>query len=377
MKKYILIIGAGLFGLTCAVKLKKKGYNPIIIEKRNSIGGNCATKFINNIEIHKYGSHIFHTNSKTVWDFVNNYTAFTNYKHTVKTIYNNKIYPMPISLKTINQFFNTNFNEEECKKFLLQKAIKLNHKPANFKEQIESQIGTELYKAFFEGYTYKQWNIDPKLLSVSIAKRIPIRYTQDDSYFNAKEQGMPSNGFNSWFKNMAKDINILYNCNFNNPNSYFNKFNTKGKYPTIYTGQIDNYFDFTYGTLGWRSLKFKTEILNKKNFQNTTVINYANLKIPYTRIHEFKYYHPENQKVIQANKTAIMYEYPTDYIKNKTDAFYPINSNKDIQVLDQYIKLAKKEKNNNIFFGGRLGLYKYMDMDTTIKTAINFIENNF
>ena len=375
MNTDFLIVGSGFYGSVLAERiasiLKKK---VLVIDKRDHIGGNCYSELdkTTSIEYHKYGTHIFHTSNKKVWDYINQFTKFNNYKHQVLTNHRNKIYQMPINLETINSFFNKNLNPEGAKKFLAQlTSIKKNWKPENFEEKAISQIGEKLYKAFIKNYTTKQWGINPKKLPASIFNRLPIRFSYNEDYFNNSDfQGIPLDGYTQIFKNLldSKKITTLLNSD------YFKiKEKINVKYSTIYTGPIDQYFNYRLGILDWRSVKFKKTVFNCDDYQGNSVINYPDLKFKYTRIHEPKHLHTERKYL--ANKTLVIKEYSYQDHKNP---YYPINNDNNKKLIAAYKELSKKEK--KVLFGGRLADYAYYDMDMTISASLvkfESIKKNF
>jgi UDP-galactopyranose mutase len=365
--KTVIIVGAGFFGLTCAYLLKDRGFNTVILEKQNELGGASASFYKDSIEVHKFGSHIFHTSYDDVWELINRFTDFNDYRHITLTKHNQKTYSIPICLPTINKFFGTNFNSLDAKKFVTQKLVKYRAKPKNLEEQALSTIGSELYEAFFKNYTKKQWDQDPKNLPTSIIKRIPIRFDNNIFYFDDKYEGIPKNGYNSLFESLVLGQKIIFNTDFNNPNSYFFREKLKDKFKIIYTGPLDEYFDFEFGELNWRSLDFEIKTLKIKNFQNNSIINYADIDKEWTRIHEFKHYQ-KDKKSFNANKTVIMKEFPRAYKRGKNYPFYPTNLLSDKEILKKYKNKIANEK--NVYFGGRLGEYAYNNMDITIKNAI-------
>ncbi len=374
MRTDFLIVGSGFYGSVLAERissvLKKK---VLIIDKRNHIGGNCYSEFDKktNIEYHKYGTHIFHTSNLKVWDYINQFTTFNNYRHQTLTHHKNKIYQMPINLETINTFFNKNFNPREAKKFLEKiTKDKKKFKPKNFEEKAISQIGDKLYSAFIKNYTIKQWGLNPKKLPASIFNRLPLRFNYNENYFNNSDyQGIPLDGYTSIFNNLLKNKKItkLINCD------YFKiKDKVKVKYFTIYTGPIDQYFNYKLGILDWRSVKFKKKIVKTDDYQGNSVINYPDLSFKFTRIHEPKHLHPERRYA--NNNSLVIKEFS---YKDHKNPFYPINNEKNKKLIYEYKKLAKKEK--NILFGGRLADYAYYDMDMTISAALvkfNYIKKN-
>ncbi len=355
MKKYdFIIVGAGLSGSVCARELTDKGYKCLIIDKRNHIGGNCYSEKINDIIIHKYGGHIFHTDNKIIWDYLNQFCEFSNYVAKVKAVYNNKIYSSPINLSTLNQIWGVT-TPSEAEILLNKKKIKIDN-PKNLEEWALSQVGEEIYKMFIYGYTKKQWNTEPKNLPISIIKRLQIRLNYDDSYLKGRYQGIPINGYDKLFEKMIKGCDILLNTPWEP-----NKFKYKN---IIFTGRIDEFFNYKFGKLEYRSLRFGEEHYNIKDFQGVATVNYTNEDIPFTRIHEHKHYNFTDQ-----NYTIITKEFPS----NIGDPFYPINNSVNDSLYNKYVEYSKNFK--NIHFGGRLGLYKYMDMDQIVENALLLIQN--
>jgi UDP-galactopyranose mutase len=365
MKTDFLIVGTGFYGSVLGERianvLKKK---VLFLEKRNHIGGNCYSEKdkTTEIEYHKYGTHIFHTSNENVWNYISNFTKFNNYKHQVLAIHKNKIFQLPINLETINSFFNKNLKPQEAIDFIKKKINKENiNKPNNFEEKAISMIGFDLYNAFIKNYTTKQWGVHPKNLNQSIFSRLPIRYNYLEDYFNhCKYQGIPLNGYTEIFKKMLSSPRIVVKLN----TDYFKiKEKIKVKYLTIYTGPIDKFFNYKYGKLGWRSVKFKHKIINVGDFQGNSVINYPDLKFKFTRIHEPKHLHLERNYA--KNKTLVIKEYALD---DNLNPYYPINSPENMRLIKIYKEKAKKIK--NVIFGGRLADYAYYDMDMTISAAL-------
>jgi len=360
MKKIdYLIVGAGLFGSTIARLLTDSGKECLVIDKRNHIGGNCYTEKYENIDVHKYGPHIFHTNNKMVWDFVNNFSTFNNFILHNKANYNGFIHSLPINLSTFQSILK--INEPKAAKRYIEELIKIDN-PINFEEIAISAVGEEIYKTLFLGYTKKQWGVHPTKLPISIFKRIPIRFNFNDNYFNDKYQGIPINGYTDFFKNLLNGININLNSDFINEREYFSEIADK----IIYTGKIDEYYDYKFGELDYRSLKFEEQIINTGDFQGNAIINYTNSNIKYTRIVEHKHFNPIN---INPN-TIITTEFPATYKVGENDPYYPINNFRNNKIYGQYFNL----KNKNIYFGGRLGEYKYLNMDEIILNAINLFK---
>lgn len=365
-----LIIGSGLFGSVIAENistiLKKK---VLILEKRNHIGGNCYSEFDDNtgIEFHKYGTHIFHTNNKLVWNYINKFTTFNDYRHQVFSNYKNKLFQLPFNLNTINKIYKSEFTPYEAKLFL-NKVISKHFcsSPTNLEEKAINNVGFKIYNMLIKGYTQKQWGKSPKLLPSSIINRIPVRYNYDSTYFNnAKFQGIPLNGYTKLFKNLTsnKNIEIKYNYEFSLKD--INKFDI----PIIYTGPLDYFFEFEYGKLEWRSLRFEKKIFNIDDFQGTSVINYPEIKIPYTRIHEPRHLHPERYN--NPKKTLTIKEFS---IKDDLNPYYPVNDKINRLIHRKYKNKVKKFK--NLYTGGRLADYAYYDMDMTISAALKLFNNN-
>jgi UDP-galactopyranose mutase len=364
--KYV-IVGSGFFGVTMAERLASHGEEVLIIEKRSHIGGNSYTYFDEEtgIEIHKYGSHLFHTSNEKVWEYCNRFTGFTNYKHTVWANHKNKIYSMPINMATMTAFFEKALSPNEAKELILKESQEIDS-VRSLEDKAISLIGSSLYNAFIKGYTQKQWQTDPKKLPEEIITRLPVRYTFNNNYFNDKYEGLPVDGYTKWIERMVdhKNITILTNTDFFDIKDKF-----KDGYTIIYTGPIDRYFNYVYGELSWRTLDFELETHNVKDYQGASVINYSDIDIEFTRIHEFKHLHPERN--YSTDKTVISKEYSRFANKND-EPYYPINSKEDRERLKKYRDLSKKEK--NVIFGGRLGSYQYLDMHMAIASALSKFE---
>jgi UDP-galactopyranose mutase len=349
-----LIVGAGLYGSVCARQLTDKGYKCFVIDKRDHIGGNCYSEKIENINVHKYGPHVFHTDNDKIWSYINKFSEFNNYNHRIKVNYNDKLYSFPINLFTLYQIFGIK-TPEEARLLLQEKRIPIPNNDQSLENWVLSIIGKELYEIFIKGYTKKQWNTDPKYLPADIIKRVPIRLNFEDNLFsNGKHQGIPIGGYNSLFENILSGITVELNCVGKNFNYAKN---------IIYTGKIDEFFDYKYGELEYRSLRFEQEIYKIKDYQGCSVINYTAENIPYTRVIEHKHF--ENS---DSESTVITKEYPSSI----GDPCYPINNSKNIQIYKKYIKLSRNIE--GLYFGGRLGLYSYLDMDKIIEHAISFTD---
>ena len=338
----------------------------LVLEKRLHIGGNCYSQFDEStgIEYHKYGTHIFHTNSKKILNYINQFTELNSYHHQVLTSYKNQIFQLPINLETINSFFKTNLRPYEVDSFL-EKERQNFPEPKNLEEKAVSLVGKKLYEAFIKGYTWKQWQTDPKDLPASIINRLPVRSNYDENYFkNGKYQGIPQDGYTSMFNKMLSSSLI----DIKTSTDYFEiKDQIEVKNKTIYSGPIDRYFNFIHGKLQWRSVYFKKEIKEYDDYLGTSVMNFADKEIPYTRIHEPKHLHPEREYT--KKKTLLLYEYSH---QDEEAPYYPINNEENIKKLEKYKSLAKKEK--NVLFGERLGSYAYYDMDQVIGQALALSE---
>jgi UDP-galactopyranose mutase len=347
----------------------------VVIDGRSHIGGNSYSEIEpeTKIEYHKYGSHLFHTSSEKIWNYVSRFTKFNDYKHHVYAKHNDNIFSLPINLLTICQFFNKPFSPRQAQdhiKGLIEKYYvgRLPSSEYSLKDKAISTIGPELYSAFIENYTKKQWQTDPEELPASIINRLPVRYNFDTKYFSDKYEGVPLEGYTNIFNNMLNSKNIEYFLDLN-------YFDIKNMVPnnclTIYTGPIDRYYEYRFGELNWRTLDFQLEILDVEDFQGTSVINYVDHDVNFTRIHEFKHLHPERN--YDTSKTLIMKEY-SRFATKKDEPYYPVNSNQDRAKLQKYRVLASKEK--KVMFGGRLGTYQYLDMHMAIGSALSMFEND-
>lgn len=363
--KYV-IIGAGLFGITLANILACAGKKVYIFEKRDHIGGNCYD-YINNdtkIFIHKYGPHIFHIQNAQIKKYIESFTNFSNYRHRVLAYYDKFLYEFPINLKTINSFYHIQLRPFEVKGFLekeVQQCIIEN--PSNLEEKIINLVGIHLYEAFFKEYTIKQWGKHPKNLPESIINRIPIKTNYDSGYYKKCFNAMPDKGYTEMFRRMltSKNISVELGVDFFDDREYL-----LNKGTVIFTGQIDAFFDFKYGKLEYRSLRFEEELYDVDDWQGISVVNYPELKYEYTRICEPKHFYPEHWNEYVPNKTLIYKEIP--FSTSDSEPYYPIQDERNMTVYQKYADEAQKF--NNVYFGGRLGEYKYYDMEDTIKSAI-------
>ena len=370
----LIIVGSGIFGLTIAERAARKlNKKVLIVEKRDHIGGNSysETDPETGIECHKYGAHIFHTSNQKVWEYVNNFANFTNYQHRVYSTHNNEVFPLPINLGTINQFFHKNYTPNEARNLISIQSKNSTKNPQNLKEQGISLIGKPLFEAFIMNYTAKQWQTPAEKLSPEIIKRLPVRYNYNNRYFSNTYEGLPKNGYNELFKNI---VNSSKNIRTKLSTDYFKNQEirnlTKNGTLTIFTGPIDQFFNYKFGALNWRSVEFKKEIVNTSDFQGCPVMNYADLEQPYTRIIEFKHFHPERTHKgysENSNKTIIYKEFSKKWNLGD-EPYYPVRTEEDLSKLKKYQSLAKQQ--SNIIFGGRLGEYAYYDMDTTFASAL-------
>jgi UDP-galactopyranose mutase len=371
----LLIVGSGFFGLTIAERCASQlGLRIQVIDRRTHMGGNAYSEDDpeTGIEVHRYGAHLFHTSNARVWDYANQFTGFTSYQHRVYTTYRGEVFPMPINLGTINQFQHAAYSPAEARAWVAEQASMLTGEPANFEEKAISLIGQPLYEAFIKGYTAKQWQTDPRELSAEIISRLPVRYTYDNRYFSDTYEGLPVDGYTAWLERMADhpNITVTIETDFFDETQPWHKAATVGQVPIVYTGPVDRYFDFVHGDLSWRTLDFETEVLPIGDFQGTTVMNYADTDIDYTRIHEFRHFHPERD--YPTDKTVIMREF-SRFAEHADEPYYPVNTPQDRERLLAYRELAKGEA--DVLFGGRLGTYQYLDMHMAIGAALSMYDN--
>ncbi len=372
----LVVVGSGFFGLTVAERIAEEyGRKVLVIDRRSHIGGNAYSEAepTTGIEVHRYGAHLFHTSNERVWEYVNRFTAFTNYVHRVYTTHKGEVFPMPINLGTINQFFRSAYGPDQARELIREQAAELGGKtPANLDEQGVNLIGRPLYEAFIRNYTAKQWQTDPTELPASIISRLPVRYTYDNRYFNDTHEGLPVDGYTAWLERMADhpNIEVRLGVDFFDASQPVNKVNVVGNVPVVYTGPVDRYFDYAEGDLSWRTIDLEEEVLPIGDFQGTSVMNYADPDVPYTRIHEFRHFHPERD--YPTDKTVIMREY-SRFAERSDEPYYPINTGEDRERLLKYRDLAAQEK--DVLFGGRLGTYKYLDMHMAIGSALSIVDN--
>ena len=363
-----IVVGAGLFGATVAEHLGRKN-KVLVIEKRDHIAGNIYSHFDpeTGIEVHDYGSHIFHTEFDEVYDYLSDFTEFNDYIHTVNTRHDGKLYPMPINLDTINLLYGTDLSAEEAEKFVEEEAAKTGIKdPKNFEEKGLSLVGEKLYTAFLKNYTKKQWNTDPKNLDAAILSRIPVRYSHDNRYFiTAKHQGIPKEGYTKMVENMLSSENITVRLNTNFKDI---EFEVSPNTTIIYTGPVDELLDYKFGALPYRSLRFEEERVENSD-QKEAVINEADLDVPYTRTHNYKYYQIHRPEVVNQSISILCHEYPADF-KQGGEAYYPVNNDESEALYQKYLAEVKTAY-PNLILGGRLGAYRYWDMDVCVKNALD------
>ena len=362
-----MIAGSGFLGSVIAERIASQlNKKVLVIEKRDHIGGNCYSEKDQetNIEFHKYGTHIFHTSNEKVWKYINQFTTFNAYRHQVLSSYQNRIYQLPLNLETINRFFNVNLKPFEVDEFMAKKKPALDN-PSNFEEKAISEIGRELYEAFIKGYTIKQWQTDPKQLPAAIFNRLPIRKNYDESYFFDQWQGIPLDGYTAIFNKLLsnKNISVVLNTDFFELKPHLNP-----KSHIVYSGPIDRFFDYKYGHLSWRTLRFTRELVNVEDYQGNSVVNFPEETIPYTRIHEPRHLHPERN--YSKDKTIIFKEYSLK--DDGSNPYYPIQSEENNRMYELYKQ--ESDQLDHISIAGRLGAYKYYDMHQTIERALDIFE---
>lgn len=364
-----LIVGAGLFGSVFAYEAIARGKSVLVVDKRSHIGGNIYTENVNGINVHKYGAHIFHTNNKKVWDYINNFAEFNRYTNSPIAIYKDELYNMPFNMNTFSKIWGIS-KPEEAKRIIDQQRAEVKSEPKNLEEQAISLVGRDIYEKLVKGYTEKQWGKKATELPPFIIKRLPVRMVYDNNYFNDKYQGIPIGGYTKIIEKLLYGAEIRLGIDF-----FENKEELASSAKKIvFTGMIDEYFDYCYGELEYRSLRFETEDLAVDNYQGNAVVNYTEYEIPYTRIIEHKHFEFGCQGGESTNHTVITREYPKQWQKGD-EPYYPLNDNKNNNIYEKYKLLAKKEK--NVIFGGRLGMYKYYDMHQIIEEALTCVDNEF
>lgn len=370
MKKYdYLIVGSGLFGAVFANEMTKSGKKCLVIDKRDHIGGNIYTKEVEGINVHMYGAHIFHTSDKKIWDYVNQFAEFNRYTNSPVARYKDELYNMPFNMNTFSKMWGVVTPKEAKEKIEAQIKEANIKEPKNLEEQALSLVGRDIYEKLVKGYTEKQWGRKANELPSFIIKRLPVRFTYDNNYFNDKYQGIPNGGYTTIIEKMLDGVDVRLNTDFFADRQEFSEIADK----ILFTGMIDEYFDHCYGYLEYRSLRFENETLDEENYQGNAVVNYTEYEIPYTRIIEHKHFEfmcqDESKRV---PKTVITREYPADW-KPGDEPYYPMNDEKNNALYEKYKALAEKE--SNVIFGGRLGMYKYFDMHNVIAEAIRCAKN--
>ncbi|MBA2640919.1 MAG: UDP-galactopyranose mutase [Nocardioidaceae bacterium] len=373
MNTDLVVVGSGLFGLTVAERCARElGIKVLVLDRRPHIGGNAysAPDPETGIEVHQYGAHLFHTSNTRVWDYVNTFTSFTGYQHRVFTNFRGRIYPMPINLATICEYFGRAFTPSQARALVAEQSGEIDSADAqNLEEKGVSLIGRPLYEAFIRGYTLKQWQTDPKELPAEIISRLPVRYNFDNRYFSDAYEGLPTNGYTAWLSTMADDDNIEVRLD---TDFFDHRADIVGNVPVVYTGPVDQYFDNELGRLSWRTIDLDTSVEEVGDFQGTPVLNYADEDVPYTRIIEPRHFHPERRDRYPADRTVIQREY-SRFAEVGDEPYYPVNTAEDRARLLRYRDLAKAEK--QVLFGGRLGTYKYLDMHMAIGAALTMYAN--
>lgn len=370
-----LIIGSGLFGATFAYFAKQKGKRCLVIDKRSHLGGNIYCDNIEGINVHKYGAHIFHTSNKQVWDFVNSIVEFNRYTNSPVANYKGKLYNLPFNMNTFYQMWGVTTPNEAMAKIEEQKAEAVAKmkadgvtEPRNLEEQAKTLIGTDIYERLIKGYTEKQWGRKCTELPAFIIKRLPVRLVFDNNYFNDKYQGIPIGGYNKLIEGLLDGIETRTGVDFSTLKGTWHDIANK----LVYTGAIDEYFDYSYGKLEYRTVKFKTEVLDTANYQGNAVVNYTERKVPYTRVIEHKHFEMFGQEVYNCPKTVISKEYSTEW-QQGMEPYYPVNDKRNNDLADRYRERAKNEK--DVIFGGRLAEYKYYDMAPIIESVIKTFEH--
>ena len=361
-----LIVGAGLYGAVFASEMTKKGKRCLVIDKRDHIGGNVYTKDVDGIQVHQYGAHIFHTSDKQVWNYVNKLTEFNNYINSPVAVYKDELYNLPFNMNTFSRLWNLRTPKEVQAKIQEQIADLHITEPQNLEEQALSLVGTDVYEKLIKGYTEKQWGRDCRELPAFIIRRLPLRFTYNNNYFNDRYQGIPVGGYTQMVEKLLDNIDVMLETDF---------FTYRKEHPemfkkVVYTGMIDEYFDYCYGHLEYRTVRFETERLEEENHQGNAVVNYTEREVPYTRVIEHKHFAPEEEREHPKDFTIISREYSTEW-KPGIEPYYPVNDEKNSALYEQYAELAKKEK--DVIFGGRLGQYKYYDMDKVIRAALDAV----
>ncbi|MGB5112637.1 MAG: UDP-galactopyranose mutase [Mycobacterium sp.] len=373
----LFVVGSGFFGLTIAERVANElGKRVLIVDRRPHIGGNAYSEPDpeTGIEVHRYGAHLFHTSNQRVWDYVRRFTEFTGYQHRVFALHKGQAYQFPMGLGLVSQFFGRYFSPDEARALIAEQSAEIDTADAqNLEEKAISLIGRPLYEAFVKHYTAKQWQTEPTELPAAVISRLPVRYNFDNRYFNDTYEGLPVAGYTAWLQNMADHelIDVRLDTDWFDVREGLRAANPDA--PVVYTGALDRYFDYVDGRLGWRTLDFETEVLPTGDFQGTPVMNYNDADVPYTRIHEFRHFHPE--RGYPTDKTVIMREF-SRFANDDDEPYYPINTDADRTMLAGYRDRAKAETAAaKVLFGGRLGTYQYLDMHMAIASALNMYDN--
>jgi UDP-galactopyranose mutase len=373
----LFVVGSGFFGLTIAERVANElGKRVLVVDRRPHIGGNAYSEPDpeTGIEVHRYGAHLFHTSNKRVWDYVRRFTEFTGYQHRVFALHKGQAYQFPMGLGLVSQFFGRYFSPDEARALIAEQSAEIDTADAqNLEEKAISLIGRPLYEAFVKHYTAKQWQTEPTDLPAAVISRLPVRYNFDNRYFNDTYEGLPVDGYTAWLQNMADHelIDVRLDTDWFDVRAGLRSANPDA--PVVYTGALDRYFDYVDGRLGWRTLDFETEVLPTGDFQGTPVMNYNDADVPYTRIHEFRHFHPE--RGYRTDKTVIMREF-SRFANDDDEPYYPINTEADRAMLAGYRDRAKAETAAaKVLFGGRLGTYQYLDMHMAIASALNMYDN--
>ncbi len=364
MEKYdYLVVGAGLFGAIFAHEAKQKGKKVLVIDKRSHVAGNIYTENIEGINVHKYGAHIFHTSNKEVWKYINKFTEFNNYINSPVAVYKDELYNMPFNMNTFNKLWGVKTPKEAKEKIEEEKKEARIGEPKNLEEQAISLVGKTIYEKLVKGYTEKQWGKRATELPSFIIKRLPVRFIYDNNYFRDRYQGIPIGGYTGIIERMLEGVEVKLNTDYFDNKEEFENIADK----IIFTGPIDKYYNYKFGELEYRSLRFENETLDEQNYQGNAVVNYTEYEVPYTRIIEHKHF----EYNVESPKTIITREYPDSWNKEK-EPYYPINNDKNNSLYEKYLELSKEEK--NVIFGGRLGAYKYYDMDKVIEQALDLVK---
>ena len=376
MRADLVVVGSGLFGLTVAEQAAHRGLDVAVVERRDHVGGNAWSERDpdTGIEVHRYGAHLFHTSNERVWEYVNRFTAFTAYRHRVWTVHRGEVFPLPINLGTVNQFFRANLGPQAARELVARQAAEVTGEPANLEQKAVSLIGRPLYEAFVRGYTAKQWQTDPTELPAEVISRLPVRYTYDNRYFDDRFEGLPVDGYAAWLTRMADHprISVHLETDFLAEGHALSRDAVRANVPVVYTGPLDRYFGDAHGALGWRTLDFEREVLPVGDFQGAPVVNYADDDVDFTRILEFRHFHPERDH--PTDRTVVVREY-SRFAGPGDEPYYPVNTPEDRRRLLAYRELVAQERSQGVVFGGRLGSYQYLDMHMAIASALRTVDD--